>query len=212
MKVVCISDTHEQHPFDVPDGDLLIHSGDLTWDGNPVAIKNSIAWLKSLPHQFKVVIAGNHDFEFYEHCGPSSDGFHILNDSGVTIENLKVWGSPITPQFGNWAFMQTRGDEIARTWNKIPYDTDILITHGPPMGILDQTPPKWGSINAGCWDLMAKVKLIKPKLHVFGHIHQGYGITEKHGTIFVNASSCTEDYEAKHKPIVVEILEDNHVE
>ena len=220
MRVVCISDTHEQHrKLKIPDGDLLIHAGDITYNGDGPAIKDFLDWFKAQPHRNKIFVAGNHDFWFEcdnpDQLGknnPDGEDFTYLHDEAFILpvdsksnKYLKVWGSPFTPTFGSWAFMKDRGDEIAKVWNKIPYDTDILITHGPPAGILDETPPKWGSKHAGCWDLMAKVKLIKPKLHVFGHIHHGYGKTEKHGTIFVNASSCDENYDAVNPAIVVDL-------
>ena len=210
MRVVCISDTHERHrSLNLPEGDLLIHAGDITYSGEAHAIKDFLDWFEVQPHPHKVFIAGNHDFLFESihrvmghHCDFEKAKITYLNDSRAEIDGLKIWGSPWTPTFGSWAFMKNRGDEIAEVWNKIPYDTDILITHGPPKGVLDMTPR---GQEAGCWDLMAKVRLIKPKLHVFGHIHGGYGIQEKWGTKFVNASICDEDYDATHSPIVVDI-------
>lgn len=206
MRFVCISDTHEQQgSFDIPDGDVLIHAGDLTWEGQPDRIKRAIDWLRKLPHKFKVVIGGNHDFDFYKYCGTSSIDFNILNNGGVSINGFNIWGSPVTPTFGGWAFMKDRGDEISEVWKQIPDNTDILITHGPPLGVLDLTPPRYGSINAGCYDLKKAVNRIKPKLHVFGHIHNGYGQLEMDGTIFVNASICDEQYHPFNKPILVDL-------
>lgn len=203
MKVVCISDTHEQHRnLEIPEGDLLIHSGDITFSGEAHVVKDFMEWFKDQPHKHKIFIAGNHD-DFFE-TRSVNHGIE-LRDSGISIEGLNVWGSPMTPTFGVWAFMANRGLAIKAYWDKIPPDTDILITHGPPFGIQDLTPPRWGSRNAGCEELLKAVQRIKPKLHVFGHIHHGYGVTTKDGTIFVNASTCTEEYKATNKPIVVTI-------
>lgn len=216
MRVICISDTHEQHrQLQIPDGDLLIHAGDITYSGEPHAIRDFLSWFCDQPHKHKIFIAGNHDFWFEEatkELFPNNkkwQGLTFLNDDGCEIDGFKIWGSPITPTFGNWAFMRPRGDSIAEVWHKIPLDTDILITHGPPQNILDLTPPRWGSKNAGCYDLAKKVAVVAPKLHVFGHIHHGYGRLDvnfgKGKTVFVNASSCNEEYDPVNPPIVVDL-------
>lgn len=118
------------------------------------------------------------------------DVFYLC-DTGITIEGINIWGSPITPTFFNWAFNRDRGSNIAKYWDKIPQNTDILITHGPPSGILDRTIS--GS-NAGCGDLLKKIELIKPKYHLFGHIHEAYGVYETAHTTFINGSILDEDY------------------
>lgn len=208
MKLVLISDTHQRFPV-LPEGDVLVHAGDWTWEGDARAVKEFYRWLLSQPHKCKVIIAGNHDLGLENGDAPKppiSRGLHYLENSGVEIEGFKFWGSPLTPQFGNWAFMRERGDEIAKYWNMIPSDTDVLITHGPPLGILDKTPPRWGSINAGCYDLMSAVNRVAPKLHVFGHIHHGYGVIEQNGTTFVNASICDEQYDDVNEPVVFDLL------
>lgn len=200
MKIVCISDTHTfQCQLDVPDGDVLIHSGDISFNGEPHVYKDFDKWLGKLPHKRKIIIAGNHDFNFYEF--PWLSGIP-LNNSGIRFDGISFYGSPITPTFFDWAFMADRGEQIKRYWDQIPLSTDVLITHGPPCGILDQTPRDQA---VGCYDLLQAVKKIKPKLHVFGHIHHSYGKLEEDGTIFVNASSCNEKYKPVNQPIVVEI-------
>ena len=125
-----------------------------------------------------------------------------MNDSGITIEGLKIWGSPIQPTFYDWAFNRKRGAEINKHWKLIPPDTDILITHGPPFQILDKTTSE---CHVGCDMLLNKINQIKPKLHVFGHIHEGYGMIQKNETIFVNASSVNIRYQLVNAPIVLEI-------
>ena len=205
MKICIISDTHEQEKeLIVPKADLLIHCGDLSYQGDRIKILEFVHWFDSQPHKHKIFIAGNHDFLYEDSIFPFDSPFrkNYLYNQAISIEGYIIYASPYTPKFGNWAFMKKRGDEISNEWKKIPQDTDILITHGPPMGILDKT--RRGD-NAGCYDLMKRVEEIKPKLHAFGHIHEGYGQVEKDGTIFVNASNCDEFYEIKNAPIVVEI-------
>ena len=117
----------------------------------------------------------------------------------------KFWGSPITPTFLDWFFMAERGEEIRRYWNLIPKDTGVLITHGPPMGILDWVPRTYGEHHIGCLDLFDIVTHIKPKLHIFGHIHYSCGKQKLQDTTFINASCINEEYEVVNKPIVVNI-------
>ena len=208
MRIVCISDTHEQHrSIELPPGDMLIHAGDLTYKGEAHAVKDFLDWFSAQPHKHKIFIAGNHDFLF-ENLSPFPGKYGdltYLEQQSTEIEGLLIFGSPITPRFGNWAFMEERGDDIKYFWDEIPRGTDILITHGPPAGILDVTAPRWGSLNAGCFDLKKAVDRVKPKLHVFGHIHSAYGKLEQDGTIFVNASTCNEEYDPLNPPIVIDL-------
>ena len=146
MRIICISDTHGQHAsLRVPDGDILIHAGDFMTYGNaPREIIDFNAWLGRQSHRNKIVIAGNHDRLFESHSMPAraliTNGVY-LEDSGIEVEGLKFWGSPVQPPFNNWAFNVQRGAPIRRHWDKIPMWTDILVTHGPPFGILDQSRP-----------------------------------------------------------------------
>jgi len=158
--------------------------------------------------KYKVVIAGNHDFcfeddrkEAAEQCLTNKDIIY-LNDTGTTIEGLKLWGSPVQPEFFNWAFNRERGEDICKHWGLIPDDTDILITHGPAFGILDRVME---GEKVGCRDLLDRVKKIKPKIHAFGHIHEDYGVFEQGGTTFVNASNVNRNYWLVNPPIVVEV-------
>src|SRR5262245_39467259 len=190
MRIVCISDTHGRHHLsEVPDGDILIHGGDLTRHGSLADAEEFNRWLGTLPHRHKIVIAGNHDFCFQEE--PAEARARITNavyleDSGVEIEGLKFYGSPWTPWFCDWAFMLQRGPELAAKWAQIPANVDVLITHGPPEGILDRN--RVGEV-CGCRDLMYRVLEVKPRLHVFGHIHETAGRTDFDGVIFLNAST-----------------------
>ena len=207
-RIVCLSDTHNcNRQIAVPDGDILIHSGDATIRGTIEEIILFNDWFAKLPHRHKVFVAGNHDwlFETSNRLARTllDTSIHYLQDSSVEIENLKIYGSPWQPRFFDWAFNLTRGAEIAQKWKLIPDDTDILITHGPPHGIMDEVPTQYGIENAGCEELRKRVEQIRPRLHVFGHIHSGYGTAKKFNVNFVNASNCTESYEPMNPPIVI---------
>lgn len=225
MRIVLIADTHGLHnSVRIPDGDLLIHAGDLTNTGERAQLDEVARWLRSLPHKHKVAIAGNHDWIFERLPGVGSrilerEGVLYLQDSSVRIEGLHIYGSPWQPAFMNWAFNVPRG-ELARYWDQIPPGLDILITHGPPYGILDQSIPAgmrriapWedaepfgGSDHLGCKDLLAAVERTKPRVHVFGHIHRGYGTTANRHTTFYNASLCNERYDPINQPWVIDLV------
>ena len=205
MRIVCISDTHCRHDdVDLPDGDLLLHAGDATKRGTLDQIRDFDRWLGTLPHPHKVVIAGNHDFGF--ETDPTARALitnaTYLQDEGIEIAGVSVWGSPWQPRFFDWAFNLDRGPDLAAVWAKIPDRTDVLLTHGPPRGILDRT---FRGEDVGCDDLLEAAQRVKPKLHVFGHIHEAYGRLDRDGTTFVNASTCTLRYEATQAPIVVDL-------
>ncbi len=208
MKFVAISDTHGKHTkLILPSGDVLIHAGDISGRGNEVEAIDFLNWFSKQNFEHKILIAGNHDFYFEREPTEQikkilPENIIYLNDSGTTINKIKIWGSPITPWFYNWAFNRHRGDEIKKHWDLIPVDTDILITHGPVHGILDNT--KSGQ-RAGCEDLLNRIKAIKPKVHICGHIHEAYGIIEKAGVAFINASVLNEKYELVNEPIIFEL-------
>lgn len=207
-KIVCISDTHALHKNikDIPDGDILIHAGDLTNKGELKDVESFNSWLKKLPHKHKIVIAGNHDFCFEQKNIAARElltDATYLQDSFIILENLKIYGSPWQPWFYDWAFNLRRGEPLKAVWQQIPEDTDILITHGPPYGILDKTDN--GDL-VGCEELIKRIeKLRKLKLHVFGHIHEAYGQHKINNVSFVNASTCTLQYNPTNDAIVVEI-------
>lgn len=211
MRIVCLSDTHNcNEQIKVPNGDMVVHSGDATLHGEEYEVKEFLRWYSSLPHQYKIFVAGNHDwlFEINNEFGrllTANYNVRYLQDSETKIHGLKIYGSPWQPRFYDWAFNLNRGSEIAEKWKLIPDDTDILITHGPPNGILDQVSRSHGIEKTGCEELRLKVEQIQPKLHIFGHIHSGYGQIERFGTKFVNASNLNEKYEPTQKPIVVDL-------
>jgi predicted phosphodiesterase len=205
MRIVCLSDTHNRE-LAVPDGDLLIHAGDATMRGTPDEIVEFNSWFGALPHKHKIFIAGNHDWLFETQPAGArkllAGDIIYLQDSGANIDGFHIYGSPWQPRFYDWAFNLDRGREMAEKWALIPAQTDILITHGPPNRILDLTMQ---GDNAGCEELIKKVEEVRPRVHIFGHIHEGYGTLEKSGTRFVNASNCDERYRLVNPPIVFEI-------
>lgn len=181
IRVWHISDTHGYHSkLKVPkDVDLVIHSGDAGNYRDPynndLEIRSFANWYASLPIMYKIYVAGNHDSSV-ESLLWSKKLFdklnidYLFNDS-IDIMGLNIWGSPHTPQFGNWSFMKNRS-KIGRVWDAIPDDTDILVTHGPPKYILDLSTNRDHSIEA-CGDsaLNKRIIKLKPKLVCFGHIH-----------------------------------------
>ena len=206
MRIVCISDTHGKHnKLVLPEGDMILHAGDFSSKGRPKEVRAFFRWFSDLPYRHKIVIAGNHDFlaenepEYFRSLIP--DNCHYLEDSGVTVEGIRIWGSPITPWFFDWAFNRKRGAEIRPYWEKIPEQTDILLTHGPPMGILDRTAR---GMQVGCEDLKAILPHINPAVHLFGHIHEAYGTQSVGGTLFVNASVLNLLYQLMHFPVLLE--------
>jgi Icc-related predicted phosphoesterase len=206
MRLVCVSDTHGYHDaMHVPDGDVLIHAGDLTRRGTLEEVRAAGAWLTKLPHKHKLVVAGNHDFLFERDPATARALFThatYLEDEGVEIDGVRFYGSPYTPEFFNWAFMLPRGEALRAKWSRIPNDVDVLVTHGPPNKVLDRTVH---GDHAGCEALAERVAELKPKLHVFGHIHEGYGIRDDGPTRYMNASICTFDYRPKNAPMVFEL-------
>lgn len=189
MRVVVTSDTHNLHRhLEIPEGDLFIHCGDLTGRGSLDKLRAANDWIAGLPHRHKVFVPGNHDFCFQLEPKGSAQVFTaatVLIDAGLEVEGFKLWGSPWQPWFHNWAFNLPRGERLREVWERVPSDTDILVTHSPPAGILDETSR---GEQVGCADLREALRRIRPKLHVFGHIHEAYGTHEEDGTIFGNAS------------------------
>ena len=209
MKFVFLSDTHCRHnEIKVPEGDCFVFCGDMSYRGELSEIEGFSLFLQRLPHRYKIVIAGNHDFSFEDERKNQAEeliklsGAEYLNDSGMQIDEIKIWGSPIQPYFYDWAFNRERGEEIKKHWDLIPKDTDVLITHGPPKGILDKT--KRGE-EVGCEELLKKVLEVKPKIHAFGHIHEGYGTFQKNETVYINASNLNFRYLYTNPPIEWEL-------
>lgn len=205
VRLVCLSDTHNVHAeLDVPDGDVLLHAGDFTGRGTEREVAAFGEFLAELPHPEKVIVAGNHDFLF------ESDGARArellgdvtyLQDAGATVCGLRVWGSPWQPWFHDWAFNLPRGAAIAEKWRLVPAALDVLVTHGPPAGILDQT---YRGPRVGCEALREALTRIRPRLHLFGHIHEDYGTVRGDETLSVNACNCDLRYRPVNPAVVID--------
>jgi len=209
MKLVFISDTHNQHKnINVPDGDFIIHCGDVSGMGYKSEIKSFLDWFSDLPHRNKIMIPGNHDFLFEDSYDLAKNmvdakGIVCLIDSGIEIEGIKFWGSPITPYFNNWAFNRFRGSSIEKHWDKIPDGIDVLITHGPPAYLQNYLSMVLEGEDVGCEDLYKAIQRVKPKINAFGHIHEGYGTSEEDGILYMNCSILNRRYSIQNKPIEV---------
>ena len=190
MKLTFISDTHGKEPV-LPGGDILFHTGDLTVHGFRSEIFKALNYLHEQKDKYKhvVLIPGNHDFfaerhpeAFRKACDAA--GLNLLINESLELEGLKIWGSPATPWFHDWAF-NYKIDEITKIWQKIPENLDILLTHGPPYGMLDYT---MFSQHAGCVELRDQVIEKAPMIHAFGHIHEAAGTSQKINTFFINSA------------------------
>jgi len=211
VRIVCLSDTHTQHSaVEVPDGDILIHAGDFTYTGKEGESQAFASWLRKLPHKHKVVIAGNHELGWGSKPMWEKRGLlhpaHYLEGRTVELMGLKIWGGPWTPWFYDWEFNVPR-DQIGRFWEKIPDDTDVLATHGPPRGIMDESKR---DERVGDDALLEAVYRVKPRLHCYGHIHEGYGRVDMDRAggwpiTFVNAATCDARYKPVNPPIVVDL-------
>jgi Icc-related predicted phosphoesterase len=202
MRIVCLADTHELHrQLIVPPGDLLLYAGDFTFFSRRRSMIDDFNdWLGELPHRHKVVIYGNHEFAF--ESDPSlrarlSNAIVLVNES-ANIDGVNIWGSPVTPVDGG-AFGLNHSEDRARLYLQIPPETQILLTHTPPFGVLDGEP------HAGCPELRAAVIRIRPRLHVFGHVHAGYGTMPTKHTMFTNAALFGEQGDLDKQPIVLDL-------
>ena len=233
VRFVCISDTHSKHTaLTVPAGDVLLHTGDFSHTGRPHEIRDFCDWLAAQPHPRKILIAGNHDLTMHSasyertssewsiessgHADRAAEcaearaliaamvdrGCEYLCDSGTTVDGLRVWGAPWQPRYAG-AFNLQRGPPLRDKWRLVPDGTDVLLTHSPPLGHGDLTASKK---RAGCLDLLEEVtQRISPRVHCFGHIHEGHGVTTDGTTTFVNASSCTRRTQCNQQPLVFDL-------
>jgi len=185
MKLVCISDTHGDHEGVVlPEGDVLIHAGDLSAHGRQAETLAFMQWLGSQHFEHILCIAGNHDV-FIEQQPlialqfAQDNGVRLLNDSGCTIDGVKFWGSPITPRFMDWAFMRDPGRPIEAHWQKLHH--------------------------TGCPSLLSRVSEVSPSVHLFGHIHEGHGRMDESGVAYYNVCTMNEHYRLAHPPVVIDM-------
>ncbi len=209
MKIIAISDTHMQlEKVKIPEGDILIHAGDLTYNGTLREMTKELTKLEKFKNKVKdiVIICGNHDWLGEKEPGVmkmlcEERGITLLQHESAVIQGFKIFGSPYTPEFFSWAFNVPRED-LAAKWEAIPEGTDIVISHGPPKGILDKTP---SGEEVGCEALYKRLLKVKPYAHIFGHIHRGYGILTLNETKYVNASICDENYQITNLPWEIEL-------
>lgn len=194
IRLALLSDTHMRHTdIVVPDCDIVAHCGDFSRSGSRDDALAFLDWFAKLP-ALRVLTPGNHDVwaeqdtaAFRRACAERS--IAVLVDEGMSVSGVRFWGSPVTPRFRNMAYNRKRGAEIRAHWRRIPEGKlDVLLTHGPPHGVLDRT---FFGAHVGCADLLEAVKRARPKLHAFGHIHEAAGQTQLPGvpTLFVNAAS-----------------------
>jgi Icc-related predicted phosphoesterase len=192
MRIVAVADTHgRHHDLDpLPAGDVLVHAGDLTLGGSLMQLEAVAEWLRAQPHRHKLVIAGNHDWCFFRDRRRAEavlgDGIAYLQDQAITIDGVRVWGSPWQPEFFGWAFNLPRGPALAERWAAIPDAVDVLVTHGPPRGFGDRVAR---DERVGCDDLWAAVQRARPTLHLYGHIHEDGGLGHEGGSCLVNATT-----------------------
>lgn len=201
LKIVCISDTHNNHSkLVLPEGDILIHAGDFTYTGKELEITNFANWIKTLNYKHKIVIAGNHEKSLDSNNLKIKqflkDACTYLEHELVVVEGIKIFGTPFQPKFCNMAFNRnkTQREEL---FSQIPSDIDILITHSPPHDILDTI---YNGTQVGDLELRKELKTrLKPKLHVFGHIHENNGVLKIENTTYINAAICNLDYYPTNK-------------
>ena len=208
-KIVCISDTHTYHRLiDIPEGDILVCTGDVSWTGTEEEMDDFVSWFKEQPHEHKIFVAGNHD----RMCQRAPDAFEDyvagefswLHDSGVDCMGLHFYGSSWQPEFGyDWAYNLPRGKELLEVWRNVPSYTDVFLTHTPPFGVLDIVDRE--HIHVGCEEMKIALNRIRPKLHVFGHIHESYGAIQLDSTVYVNASNVDVRCNPVNSPMVVTI-------
>ena len=180
MKVVAFSDTHN-HSIKVPDADLVIFAGDFSGLGSLVETIVFDNWFNSLPHPYKILVPGNHEFNM--DCVDTYYTNDIVNFNGISF-----FCSSYTLEFNNWNYGKTE-EELEKMYDYVPNDIDVFVTHGPPYGILDR--------GLGSKALLKLVQRVKPKVHIFGHIHNNLGdlrAIEKDGTKFYNVSICDDTY------------------
>jgi len=202
MRIVAVADTHLfTSDLVVPDGDVFVHAGDLCRGGDLDELREATAWIASLPHRHKIIVAGNHDWCFVHDPAAARallGDLHYLEDAELVLDGVRFYGSPWQPEFNDWAFNLPRGDALAAVWRKIPAGLDVLITHGPPEGTGDRSPVGG---RAGCADLRRRIAEVAPRLHLFGHIHQDGGVWREGATTFANVTT----WECERAPTVIDL-------
>lgn len=207
-KILGISDSHNLHEkIELIPCDIIIHAGDATNRGSDKELMSFLNWFSKYPSKYKIFVPGNHDFGVEREPALYKDeceerGITLLNDELVELDGLKIYGSGITPYFCNWAFNRMPGSEIQKHWDLIPKGLDILITHGPPKGFLDQN--MLGE-QCGCDQLLYKILEVKPRVHIFGHIHDNHNLKSFDGIKFYNVANCDERYILRYPPMEIDL-------
>lgn len=222
-----LSDTHNQHQvytgfINNSGADMILHAGDVSGRGSIYEVQDFLEWFAGLEIPNKIFIAGNHDFLFEDSPTQAAElieKYHLdilyLHHSEITIEGLKIFGSPYSPRFFDWAFNVDRGQPIRDLWLQIPTDADIVITHGPVAGIHDYVrngKRHNPTDNVGCEDLLDIITTqVNPIIHLCGHIHNQNGYLEKDGIHFFNASVLDDYYDPVNDPYVIELYKNNRM-
>jgi Icc-related predicted phosphoesterase len=211
MRVCLISDTHGKHGvLRVPECELLVHCGDFSRGGRTrQQLDDTLAWMARQAVAHRILVAGNHDF-FCERepaaarAACAAAGVRYVCDEALEIAGVRIWGSPVTPAFHSLAFNRERGAEIRATWDLIPSDLDLLITHGPPRGLGDRV---FFGAHVGCEDLLTAVRRARPLIHAYGHIHEARGEYRLADlpTRFLNVANSPLIFGPPRPPVIVEI-------
>ena len=244
VRVVCISDTHGYHRQigNLPMGDILVHAGDFTFFGKTLKQlekQDFHTWLAEQPHPYKILVAGNHEecldpvlskdaaaalawlisrpgFRPLPPAGQeASPGCYYLDNQAISVLGLRLYGAPEQPDYGHMGFNRSH-KELLAIWDRVPADVQLLVTHGPPFGVLDEMaagPHFSGKSNEGCRALAQRIRRLRDlRLHVFGHIHPAYGVKEgdriNDQVTFVNAALANRDHRPVVPPIVIDVPED----
>lgn len=212
MKIVAISDVHcRWKNLIIPECDVLISTGDYSFQGQPDVVLHFHEWLGQQNAHHIISVQGNHEVWVEKNFGAAKaiaegacPGVYFMQEGPIEIGGVKFWCASVTPWFHDWAWNVRRGPDIKRHWDLIPEDTNVLLTHGPPYGILDIVPYADGTPKerAGCHDLKDRIAIVKPDIHIFGHIHHSHGQHHEDGTSYYNASICDEQY-APTNPVTV---------
>jgi predicted phosphohydrolase len=202
MKILFLSDTHglHRHLGPLPEADILVHAGDVTRQGTEGELDDFVSWLGALPYACKVFVAGNHDDCLYGRTTLEGlpAGVHYLCNTSLRVGGLLFYGLPLF-----------RPDEASGEYDcqidAIPADTDVLVTHQPPLGILDGAVEGGRKISFGNAHLCQRVEAVRPRVHLFGHNHNDYGQRRVGSTLFVNAALVNHDYQLCRQPLIVTV-------
>lgn len=208
MKIICFADTHRCiEGLDLSKSDIVLCAGDFCNSGSMEDVIAFNRWFSHLPCRYKILVAGNHDVCFERDPALAisllDKNITYLQDEGIEIGGVKFYGSPWQLPFMNWAF-NLPDEDLSRKFERIPNDVDVLITHSPPYGILDSVN---GREHLGSKSLLERVYQVKPRYHIFGHIHHGYGkhVDKARNITFINTGLLDESYNFVNQPVVIEL-------